>query len=55
MIIVNLPMPKNCLECPVRMECRRYREWMMDVADRDVPKPCESRCLIVGEQENKRC
>lgn len=55
MIVVDLPEPKNCLECPVRMECRRYREWMMDIVDRDFLKPHKGKCLIMGEQEDKRC
>ena len=55
MIVVNLPMPKNCLECPVRMECTRYREWMMDVADMEAPKPQQRKCLIVvGEETTKK-
>ena len=54
MIVIDIPMPKNCLQCPVRMECDDYRKWAMDLTKTTVPKPMEyANCKIKGVVRRK--
>ena len=57
MLLVNLPMPTACVNCPVRMECKRYLEWLVYTgpgAGRTHPNPKHPFCLIKGETEEQK-
>ena len=47
MILVNLPLPTQCIKCPVRSECALYKLWLTDLGLE--PKPLQQPCLIIGE------
>lgn len=51
MIVVDLSKPKNCLECPARMDCGEYKKWLMDPKNLyDMPVVLSSKCLIKEEK-----
>lgn len=48
MIAFDLPMPDNCMYCPIRMECGVYTEWLKNRLGLKAPKPLrDERCLMV--------
>lgn len=51
MIVINLPMPRTCVACPVRMLCDRYMKWLKGASAFAVPKPLihHEGCLIMDE------
>ncbi len=47
MVLLDIMMPKACTECPVRMECRVYCNWLIQEKAMRPPTPQSSEdCMI---------
>lgn len=47
MLGLKMSKPKNCMFCPVRMDCQVYKDWLFSIGKK-LPKSMEDPdCLLV--------
>ena len=45
-VVVNMPMPNRCVDCGVKLVCKKYNAWI-DIMFAPMPTPLCSGCIIL--------